>query len=89
MNSKTLDGLIDVYLDHYRKNGEASLKFFVESTVPSLFFLIIYKGLKPIEEMPEPEKTDFKKYVIEMFPDKSTEEQVKAAKIIYTISQLL
>jgi len=39
--------------------------------------------------MPEGEKKELKKYVHELFPNKTVQEKLEAAKIIYTIGNLL
>lgn len=85
-----LKGLIDeVYLPYFQKMGEAAIPHLINSSVSRMCFLAAYKHLPPIEQMPEKEKKEMKKYVIELFPDKTPEEKIEACKIIYTIGTLL
>lgn len=79
----------DIYLPKFHKEGEAAIPFFVNSSLARRSFLSEYKNLPPIEKMPEHEKREMKKYVIQMFPDKTTEEKLEACKIIYTLGNIL
>lgn len=42
-----------------------------------------YKTLIPIEQMPEDEKMEMKKYVRALFPDKTPAEKLEACKVLY------
>lgn len=86
---KELARLVPVYLEHFHKEGEKSLPFFIKSSVPSLVFLIEYKKLPPIETLPEKEKNDLWEYAKEIYPEGTQEERLKAVKIVYTIGTLL
>jgi hypothetical protein len=81
--------LLKYYLDEFQKRGECVLKEICNLTVPSLVLLDAYKTLPPIEVMPEKEKTEMKKYVIEMFPNKTVKEKLECCKIVYTVGSLL
>lgn len=81
--------LLQMYLDYFQNNGEPSLKIICNCDVPSKIILNAYKKLPPIEDMNEREKKEMKRYVIDMFPEKSPEEKVKCCKIIYTIGTML
>lgn len=81
--------LTEIYLGIFQAQGEPALKTICSLAVPSMIFLEAYKKLPPIEAMPEKEKVEMKKYVISMFPEKTTEEKLEACKIIYTIGTLL
>lgn len=81
--------LIDMYLGLFQAGGEPMLIAICNCKVPSDVILSEYKKLSPIEEMPEKEKTEMKKYVIASFPEKTTQEKLEACKIIYTIGTLL
>lgn len=74
-----------VYLPYFQNHGEASLRFLVDGKMSSQSFLAIYPTLPPLEELKEKEKKNMKKTVIEMFPEKISEELVTACKIVYTI----
>jgi len=54
-----------------------------------MIFLEAYKKLEPIEKMPDKEKKEMKQYVIENFPDKTTEQKLNICRIVYTIGTLL
>lgn len=54
-----------------------------------MVFLSAYKRLPPIEEMPEKEKAEMKAYVKELVPRGTVEELVNAAKIVYTIGNMI
>lgn len=83
-------GLIDdVFLPYFNKNGEDALKFLVEGRVSRLCFLIAYKHLKPIEDIPNSEKIEWRKYVNEKFPGTTPEFRLEAIKIIYCIGTLI
>lgn len=84
------NSLIDeVFIPYFHKHGESSIPFLVNSRMSRLSFLSAYRHLPPIEQMEEQEKKEMKKYVIELFPDKTPEEKIEACKIIYTIGNLL
>lgn len=82
------DEIMKYYLDEFHKGGEPVLKTIINLSAPSKIVLSEYKKLPPIEKMPEHDKSELKKYVIEMFPGKTVEQLVDAAKIIYTIGTL-
>lgn len=81
--------LLQLYLDLFQKEGESVLKAICNCSIPSQVVLSAYKKLTPIENMPEKEKVEMKKYVIELFPNKTIQEKLEACKIIYTIGTLL
>lgn len=81
--------LLDFYLEYFQKHGEPALATICNCKVPSDVILWAYKKLPPIEAMPENEKREMKKYVIEMFPTKTTAEKLNCCRIIYTIGTLL
>lgn len=80
---------VENYLAHFQKEGESSIPFLINGAVSSRIFLIEYKKLPPIEQMPEKEKKEMKLFVIDLFPEKTEEEKVIACKILYTIGSLL
>lgn len=81
--------LREIFLEHFQKHGESSLPFLVNGKISSQVFLADYKSLPPIEQMPEKEKKEMKLFVRELFPEKSVEELVVAATIIYVIGSLI
>lgn len=87
-------GLIEkVYLKIYRtKEGEEAdrcLKGLLEGTLSQLAFLSAYRDLPPIETMQKKEKLEMYRYVISLFPDKSTPERKVICQVLYTIGTLL
>lgn len=64
------------------------LKFYCTGTVARNAFLAKYKTLTPISDFPAEEKTEWKKFVNSIFPDKSPEFRLDAVKIIYCIGIL-
>jgi len=83
------ESLRQFWISEFNKLGEQVLPFQVNSTVMKKLWLSKYKSLPPIEQMPEKEKSEMKKYVISMFPNKTIEEKLEACKIIYTIGNCL
>lgn len=81
--------LVTYYLRYFQEHGEAALTTICNCKVPSDILLVEYKKLPPIEEMGEKEKTEMKKYVIELFPDKSVQDKLRCCKVIYTIGSLI
>jgi len=77
------------YLSEFNRRGEQALKDICNLKVPSEIILWEYKKLEPIEKMPEKDKKELKIYVHELFPKKTVQEKLNAAKIIYTIGSLL
>lgn len=83
-------GLIDeIFLPYFQKHGESAIPFLVDGQISSLAFLSAYRFINPIETMPEKEKKEMKQYVIELFPEKTTEQKLQACKIIYTIGSII
>jgi hypothetical protein len=83
------DSLIKkVYIPHFHQHGESAIPFLVNGLLSSKVFLSVYKTLPPIEEMEKKEKDEMKKYVRDLFPNKTPEEKLNACKIIYTIGNL-
>lgn len=79
-----------MYVEEFHKNGESTLKAICNCVVPSKIILEKYKTLEvKLEDLPQKDKDELKAYVREMFPDKSPEEKMKAAKIIYTIGNII
>lgn len=84
------NGLIEkVYLPYFYKTGEAAIPFFVNGIISRQAFLSAYKDFPPIEEMPENHKKEMKRYVIDLFPNKTIQEKLEACKIIYTLGSML
>lgn len=70
-------------------NYDGFMKWICTGTLPRRVFLDKYKKLEPIETMPDHEKKEMKKYVIALFPEKSTQEKLECCKIIYCFGTLL
>jgi len=78
-----------IFIDYFHKHGESCLPFLVNGKISSKVLLSAYNRLPPIEEMPPHEKSEMKKFVIDLFPEKIPQEKVTACKIIYTIGNLI
>jgi hypothetical protein len=81
--------LITEYLRGFQEKGEPFLKTICNCKVPSEIILSEYRKLPPIERMPEKDKKELKRYVIDAFPYKTIVEKLDCAKIVYTIGTLL
>lgn len=81
--------LVKYYLNYFNEKGEPALRTICNCIVPSKILLEEYRKLTPIEQMPDKEKKELKQFVIQMFPEKTTEEKLNCAKIVYTIGTLL
>lgn len=84
-----MKSLVYFYLGLFNTGGEKTLIAICNCRVPTMVFLEEYKKLSPIEEMPEKEKYEMKKYVISLFPNKTVQEKLDACKVIYCIGNLL
>jgi hypothetical protein len=84
-----LKQILEMYLGYFTAHGESAIKVICNCKVPSDVILMAYKKLSPIELMPENDKKELKKYVIELFPEKTTKDKLNCCKIIYTIGTLL
>lgn len=83
------ESLIQLWGSRFHEKGETIIPYFVNCDLPKRVLLFQYLKLPPIEQMPEKEKQEMKKYVIEKFPEKTKEQMVEACKIIYTFGNLL
>ena len=83
------ESILEFWFSKFHVIGEGMIPFFVNCSLPKGLFLSKYKTLPPIEEMLENEKSEMKKFVIGLFPNRTTEEKLEACKIIYTIGNLL
>ena len=80
-------GLIEnVFLPYFHKHGEEAIPFLVNSRVSRLAFLSAYEKLPPIEAK---EKKEMKKYIIDLFPNKTIQEKLEACKVVYALGTLL
>ena len=82
-------GLIQIALNSFQDKGEPALRTICNCKVVSYAILLKYKSLERIEDMPDKDKKDLKAYIIQMFPEKTIQEKVNAAKIVYTIGNLI
>lgn len=83
------DDLIEkVFIPHFHQKGESAIPFLVNGIISSKCFLSAYKKVAPIEEMLKKEKDEMKKYVRDLFPNKTPQEKLDACKIVYTIGTL-
>lgn len=71
---------------HESENSEETLKAMCNLSVPAEAILSKYPELPSLESLEPEDKLDIKKTVHEMFPGKSPEFKLRAAKIIYTFS---
>jgi len=81
--------MIKFFVKNFHEKGEPYIRFVCLSTLASNLFMRAYKRFPPIEELDQKEKLSLKKYVHEIFPGMSIPEKLKAAKVIYTLNQLL
>ena len=81
--------IVKYYLDYFHQHGELGVKTICNCVIPTKIFLEEYKKLEPVENLSEHDKKELKEYVIGLFPEKTVDEKVKAAKIIYTIGTLI
>lgn len=64
------------------------LKCYCTLSVPRQVFLFKYNSLPQLETIPAEEKTEWKKFVNEIFPGTTPQFRLDAVKIIYTIGVL-
>lgn len=64
------------------------LKGYCTLEVPRNCFLSVYKKIPPLEALPKEEKSEWKKFINEIFEGKPPKFRLEAVKIIYTISTL-
>jgi hypothetical protein len=83
------DEMRQFFLQKFNEQGEESLPILCSLTVPQNLFMDKYKSLPPIETLPPEEKTKMKQYVHAMFPGKDVQFKLQAAKIIYTIGNMI
>jgi len=81
--------LVTIYLRQFTEIGEPFLITICNCRVPSMIMLQEYAKLPPIEQMPDKDKKELKRYVIDAFPNKTIAEKLDCAKIVYTIGTLL
>lgn len=86
MNQNPCEEMRLFFIDNFKKKGEEYLKFICGSLVATTVFMSKYRKFPPIENLDQEEKTNLKKYVHELFPGKTIEFKLRAAKIIYTIN---
>lgn len=86
---KELVRLVPIYLTWWNKQGIAGLPFLIDGQVSSRVLLIEYKKIPPIESLSEEEQLDLAKFAVELYPEGTEEQRLKAAKIVYTIGTLL
>lgn len=78
-----------LFLKMFNERGEQALSFLCTASLPSQLFMSKYKDFAPIETLLPEEKKKMKLYVHELFPGKTVEFKLQAAKIIYTIGTML
>lgn len=83
------DGLFSEYLGMFNKDGEDFIKAVVNCTVPSSVILEKYKSLPQIESLSEKERKELWEYANELYPDKTKEEKINIAKIVYCIGSFI
>lgn len=86
MNPNPCEEMRVFFIDNFKKEGEPYLKCICESLLATNLFMNKYKKFPPLEDLEPEEKTGLKKYVHELFPGKTIEFKLQAAKIIYTIN---
>lgn len=86
---KICEEMRNFYISKFNEYGEPFLITLCNLSLAQTLFLDAYKKLEPIENMPPDEKLDLKKYVHGMFPTKNVDFKLKAAKIIYTLGNLI
>lgn len=81
--------LISYYLNHVSKHGESALITICNCNVPCQVIMSEYRFVEQIENRPEQEKKELWKYVSKLFPLKTKDEKIIAAKVIHTIGNLI
>lgn len=71
------------------RQSEKNLLAVCGCEVPRAAFLQVYRSYEPIESLPENDKKELKKYVIENFPGESKEWLVDSCRVIYTAGQMI
>lgn len=79
----------DLYIPIFHEVGEPYFHFLTSSSVAKMAFLSAYKTLTPIEKITRKERWELYRYVIEAFPTYERMDKMDAARIIYTIGNLL
>lgn len=77
------------FIQKFNEQGESALLTLCSLTVPQNLFMDKYKSLPPIETLSPEEKTKMKQYVHEVFSGKDVKFKLQAAKIIYTIGNMI
>jgi hypothetical protein len=82
------ESLRQFYLSKFQEDPHKWLPVLCTLDLSRKMFLNKYASLTPIEDFPEEEKIEWKKFVHELFPDKPVEFKLEAVKIIYVIGIL-
>ncbi len=77
------------FIQKFHEQGEEGLKTICNLSVAQTLFMSKYKDFPPIETLPPEDKTDMKRYVHNLFPGKTVEFKLQAAKIIYTMGNMV
>lgn len=82
-----LQDLIPVYVTNFKVKGDAALRAICNCDVPRAIVLNEYKKYPPIEQ--DAEFGDYLGIAKELFPDADYDKTLKAAKVIYTMANLI
>lgn len=77
------------FIKKFHAEGEKVLPVLCSLALPRKLFLSKYADFPPIETLPDDQKKDMKRYVHDMFTGKSVEFKLEAAKIIYTLGNMI
>lgn len=80
---------VDQYNESNGEMQDSLISCLCTLDVPRKLFLSKYRSLFQLEVLDQDEKLELKKDVHRRFPDKTVEFKLEAAKIIFTINQLL
>lgn len=86
------DKLLAMYLNEFTIKGEPVLKALINCDVPSKIVLSRYDRFpanEKIESLTDQQKRELWSYAKELSPNSTKDEQVRIAKIVYTIGTLL
>lgn len=86
---KVFEEIRQFYLQKFQEQGEDIIPIICNLKVAQAVFLNAYENVEQIEELPEKEKLELKKYVIELFPNKDAEFRLMACKIIQAFGTLI
>lgn len=86
------DTLIAMYVNEFQIKGEPAIKAILGCKVPSKILLDRYERFPPderIESLDEDKKRELWAYAKELVPNGTTDDRIRASKIVFVIGTLL